>query len=184
MTAASTAPMHSRPVFDLTTQRHIAYWAAKKVSDLKADAIVVCGHSGLVLAGAVGMLAHVPVFAVRKRGERECSVAASSNVTGHKEDGKAQRWVWIDDFFSSGSTLAWSAAECYREGMVESMLPVAALLYRDTQDHTRKVDEYVFRLLQSAAHRVNYPHKLYHPRDKFPCLGYRTAAEGLVAPQL
>jgi hypothetical protein len=101
--------------------------AALYVRDLEADAIVACGHSGLVGAGALSYITGVPVFAVRKKGEP--TVADSPPVSAIAPNGKAKRWVWFDDFIGSGGTLRRSVRELWEAELIATPCPAALMLY-------------------------------------------------------
>jgi adenine/guanine phosphoribosyltransferase-like PRPP-binding protein len=105
----------------------IVRWAEDIVLREKADAIVACGHSGLLVAGALSYVTRIPVFAVRKRGEKP--VATSLMVSGVAPNGPAKRWVWIDDFLSTGGTFKRSRRYALDAGLIESEHPVAVLSY-------------------------------------------------------
>lgn len=125
-----TAPSHTKRVFDPATQPAVVRWARKLTKELQADAIVACGHSGLIVAAIVGHSLRIPVFAVRKRSE--VPVAGSSKrVSGVAPHGKAQRWVWIDDFMASGGTFRRSVEDCWKEGLLATPVPAAILHYGD-----------------------------------------------------
>ena len=153
---------YSAAAFDIDKQRHIAFWASKIVQQQKADAIIACGHSGLVIAGAVGLLAHVPVFAVRKQGEK--TVASSYMVTGISVDGPAKRWVWIDDFFARGSTIAYSAKQALAAGLIESAQPLCAVLYNEYDEEDRRAGYDVIDSIERETRQTV---------TAFPCYGFK-----------
>lgn len=125
-------PPHTKRVFDMNTFPRVAAWALDHIKTVQADAIVACGHSGLVLAGAVSILAQIPVFAVRKQGET--SVASSPPVSGIAKHGPAQRFVWLDDFCSTGGTMRRSIAHVWRTGLVSTPVPAALIMYGSWSD--------------------------------------------------
>src|SRR5687767_1745713 len=88
-------PSHTQRAFNIETLPEVAEWAAKIVKERDVDAIVACGHSGLVIAGAVSYITRVPVLAVRKDGERPVA-GGSGEVSGITRHGKAKRWIWLD----------------------------------------------------------------------------------------
>lgn len=122
-------PSHTRIVFSRSDFAKIAQWASEQCAHIGADAIVACGHSGLVLAGAVGLLTDLPVFAVRKKGEENHCIGSSGLVSGVAPHGPVSRWVWLDDFLSSGGTLHRSARRVYDAGLATTPVPAALLLY-------------------------------------------------------
>lgn len=126
-----TAPWHTKDVFDISTMPLIVKWAEELVYRHKADAIAACGHSGLVLAGAVSYVTRVPVIAVRKQGEP--TVARTGPVTANLPNGKAKRWIWLDDFIASGGTLRNAIREMWRAEVITTPVPEAVLSYNRTQ---------------------------------------------------
>lgn len=131
--AVDATPWHSRPVFDGNLSK-LAHWAASEVKRANGQAVVALGHSGLVLAGAVGLLADVPVFAVRRKGERTVS-GEGNEVTGYAPNGPVDRWVFLDDFISSGGTFYHCARAVYEVGLAKTPLPAAIVTYRDAGRH-------------------------------------------------
>lgn len=120
-------PIHTQRVFDTSTMPLIVRWAEDIILREKADAIVACGHSGLLVAGALAYVTRIPVFAVRKEGET--AVATRDKVSGIAQNGRAKRWVWVDDFLSSGGTFMRSRRFAYNAGLIETIHPVAVLSY-------------------------------------------------------
>lgn len=97
------------------------------------EAIVVCGHSGLVLAGAVGLLTGIPVCAVRKEGEP--SVAAGSRmISGYLPNGQVNRWGFLDDLISSGGTYRHARDTFVDSGATRAADPYAIILYCQWSD--------------------------------------------------
>jgi phosphoribosylpyrophosphate synthetase len=134
-----TVPYYERDPFDAAMLPDTAAWAAKIIKEVNADAIVACGHSGLVMAGAVGFATGVPIVAVRKPGEAQLS--QSHETVNAALPAKAQRWVWIDDFVASGHTYRHAREELIRREIVESPEPEALILYaayKDGNDYTRR----------------------------------------------
>lgn len=108
-------------------------WAEEIVYKLKADAIVACGHSGLVLAGAVSYVTRVPVIAVRKRGEPVVAGGDAAPKVSTALGNPAKRWIWLDDFISSGGTFRNSVSELMKAHVVESAIPAGILHYASGQ---------------------------------------------------
>jgi hypothetical protein len=113
----------------------IVRWAEDICLKHRADAIVCCGHSGLLVAGALSYVTRIPVLAVRKAGEPQ--VAEYSPSVSAVLDSKAKRWVWLDDFISSGSTFRHSAAECLSHKLLATPRPEALLLYDVVGEYAR-----------------------------------------------
>jgi adenine/guanine phosphoribosyltransferase-like PRPP-binding protein len=126
--AIEVCPSHTKRVFDLNTMPQYVEWAAEIIKQERADALVACGHSGIVLGGALQYVTKVPLFAVRKHGER-CVAGGNGPVSGIAPHGKARRWIWIDDFICSGGTFRWSANAVYNQQLVTTPIPVACILY-------------------------------------------------------
>jgi Adenine/guanine phosphoribosyltransferases and related PRPP-binding proteins len=126
-----TAPSYSRASFEPERLDRAAHWAVRKASELRAEAIVAIGHSGLVIAGAVSVLSGLPVFAVRKRGEQSFS-HDPSEVNGVARNGPVERWVFLDDFIASGKSFRWSAYQVHKHGLAKTAIPVASLSYSGT----------------------------------------------------
>lgn len=131
------SPSHTKPAFDVSEMPGIVDWASKICKTHDADAIVACGHSGLVIAGALSYVTKIPVLAVRKKGEPV--VANHNRVSGVLPEGKAKRWVWLDDFLASGGTFRNAMAALWNEMLVESPLPVAILEYYAGADDARRL---------------------------------------------
>lgn len=130
-----SCPSYTQPVFDPYTLPMTARWAADKLDQEKIDAIVVCGHSGLVLAGALCLMTMLPIFAVRKRGEVTVNVDAPS-VSGMALNGPAKRWAWVDDHICSGGTLKHAMEMLAETRLVEEYLPTALVCY-DEPDYRK-----------------------------------------------
>lgn len=133
--ALVVAPNHTRDAFDVATLPLIVRWAESIVLSLKADAIVACGHSGLLVAGALSYLTRIPTFAVRKPSEKP--VADRRRVTAVSRAGAAKRWVWLDDIVGSGGTFRNAVGELTREGLLDVRVPVGILLYNRFVDPTQ-----------------------------------------------
>lgn len=125
-------PSHTRPIFDPARLPEIVDWATFHVIDLGADAIVGCGHSGIVLGGVVAYTTGVPLFAVRKRGE-PCVAGRDHDVSAVAPNGKAKRWVWLDDFICSGGTFRHAVKMLWEAELVTTPCPLALLHYRDSE---------------------------------------------------
>jgi hypothetical protein len=135
-------PCYTEGVFDVSSLPLIVRWAETALLKERIDGIVACGHSGLILAGALSFITRIPVFAVRKPGER--SVANAPVVTGIAPNGPAKRWAFVDDFVSSGGTFNRSRAAVKEAGLIKSLYPQCFLSYNrpDTKnDHFLDVSE-------------------------------------------
>lgn len=132
--AVITAPSHTRDAFDVNTLPKIVDKAVALLKEIQPEAILCCGHSGLLVAGAVSYVSSIPVIAVRKPGES--NVASSNQVSACLRKGRAQRWVWLDDFISEGRTLRRAVQLAMRDECISGDVPAAVLSYRVSQDYT------------------------------------------------
>jgi hypothetical protein len=158
--ATKGAPSHTRVAFDPKTMPAIVKWAAGVVEELKADAIAACGHSGLPVAGAVSFLTGVPVLAVRKDGEPVVAGGSfAGRVSGVLPGGvKARRWVWIDDFLSSGGTFRRSSQHLWKEGYIAYPWPEAVLEYRYGQNERVPLSEYKVNITPESFPGFDFSH--------------------------
>ena len=139
-------PSHTKHAFDVSTLPLVVRWAEEQILKLQADAIACCGHSGLLVAGAVSYLTRIPVFAVRKPGE-ECRAGCSGPVSAIAPNGKARRWVWLDDFISMGGTFTQSTQQLWNQGLIEKPYPVASVEYESWIDKKeRRIQHGYWRL--------------------------------------
>jgi hypothetical protein len=134
-------PGHTQQAFDIYTMPQVVRWIEQRVIDLRADAIVATGHSGLPVAGAVSFMTRIPLFAVRKAGEPMIATG-SGQVSAVAPNGPAKRWVWVDDLVSGGTTLRNPMVELDKAGLVESPYPEALLLYNTYADGAFDWDSY------------------------------------------
>lgn len=110
----------------------VVRWAEEHAYKAQIDAIVACGHSGLVIAGALSYVTRIPVFAVRKKNEPRVAYN-TGEVTGIAPNGKAKNWLWLDDLISSGGTLRHAAQMVWEAGIVELPYPRLILEYNVPQ---------------------------------------------------
>lgn len=116
----------------MSTMPLIVRWAEEHVYKHKIDAIVACGHSGLVIAGALSYVTRIPVFATRKQGEPTVAYP-STDVSAVAPNGPAQNWLWFDDFISSGGTFRHAAKLVWARNLVERPYPALILEYNASQ---------------------------------------------------
>lgn len=121
-------PGHTATIFDATTMPDVVRWADMILRRERVEAIVVCGHSGLLLAGALQYLNGIPVFAVRKPGEQGVATGGRM-VSGIAPNGPVKRWAWVDDFLSGGGTFRRARSEVWSAGLVTTLDPVCVLSY-------------------------------------------------------
>lgn len=130
------APSHTQDAFDVAKLPGIVDRAARIINNLVPEAILACGHSGLLVAGAVSYVTKVPVIAVRKPGEKSVA-AGDKTVSAVLRKGCADNWIWIDDLISTGGTLQRSVQEAMKAGCISTPIPMAILTYREDADDTR-----------------------------------------------
>lgn len=63
------------------------------------DSIVVCGMSGVVVGSPVALATGKPLVIVRKDGDKHHGMNSAVNF-----DRIGERWIWLDDFVSTGDT--------------------------------------------------------------------------------
>jgi hypothetical protein len=131
-------PSHTRSAFDVSTLPLIVRWCEEQLLTLKADAVLACGHSGLLVAGAVSYAARIPTIAIRK--PDEFTEAHSGPISAVLPNGPAKRWVWLDDFISLGGTFRRCVELVWRAGLIEKPYPEAILEYHARGNDTRPVD--------------------------------------------
>jgi hypothetical protein len=117
----------------MSTMPRIVKWAEDHAYRAKIDAIVACGHSGLVIAGALSYVTRIPVFAARKIGEP--TVAWNQHlISAFTPNGPAKNWLWLDDLISTGGTFRNAAKQAWDERLVERPYPALILEYAVRQD--------------------------------------------------
>lgn len=126
-------PSYSHDSFDMERMPAVAEWAARLVKHVGAKAILSCGHSGLVIAGAVSYISKVPVIAVRKAGEEKLG-RASSNMASSTVS-RVERWVFLDDTIATGTTFRHSVSAALRDELITHALPAAVLLYNERKEY-------------------------------------------------
>jgi adenine/guanine phosphoribosyltransferase-like PRPP-binding protein len=147
---------HTQAVFDVSTLPRVVKWAEDILLRHRVDALVVCGHSGILLAGALAYAMRVPVFAARK--ENEPTVTGWRSVSAVAPNGKAQRWAWVDDCIGSGGTMRRSVAAVKEAGLIETAVPEVILLYDSgiSEDQPlREVDGYCREF--HLSHQIEVP---------------------------
>lgn len=150
----ASCPYYTRPCFNPTQLRELVDWAAPILEAERIDAMVACGHSGLILAGALSFWTGLPVFAVRKESETPRN-AHSGRVSGIAPAGAVARWAWVDDHLNTGKTL-WNAQRKVEEaGLVQSILPACLLLYDN--DRWQSTCEFVAVTNQPERMTCNWP---------------------------
>lgn len=128
MSRVVTAPSHTQAAFDTTILPRIVRWAEDIVLKHRAEAILVCGHSGLLVAGALSYATRIPVLAARKDGETGTNVSSHNEITA-VIDSPADRWVWLDDLLASGGTFRRSVRRAIDAGLITTPVPQAILAY-------------------------------------------------------
>ena len=91
-----------RTAFDPEQRQYNLDRARHKLRDLHFDTIVVRGVSGLVFGSMLALAMQKGVTVVRKPGE---STHSNYGVEGLIPDTHLDRWLIVDDFISTGSTM-------------------------------------------------------------------------------
>lgn len=136
----NTAPYYSRASFKPQLLRRHARRVARKLDELRAEAIVVIGHSGLIMGGAASLISGVPVFSVRKKDDGWSHSPGSA--LGVAENGPVERWVFLDDFVASGASFRRAASQVFEYDLVSTPLPVAILEYNSGVNGKLTVADY------------------------------------------
>lgn len=163
--ALIACPDHTQCVFDYKTLPAVADWAAKHLAEHKIEAIVVCGHSGLLLAGALLCFCGMPCIAVRKAGERSVADDAGK-VNAVLANGPVTRWAWVDDMICTGGTYRWSRNVAYESSLITTKTPALVLSYRRGKDFIRYYEtngENTYAIYKDGEH---YPIEPGHTRVK------------------
>jgi hypothetical protein len=134
------APGHTQKMFDPKDFQRLVESVVQRVRDIQekhpeVQALAACGHSGLMLMGAVSYLTGLPQIAVRKTKDTYHDHRTANGWMG------CRGYLIIDDLISSGSTIDKIIAGIEREfakersdnpGVFEDLecpKPVAILLY-------------------------------------------------------
>lgn len=137
------APSHTSRIFNPTSLRHIADIVVRICEDEQLDALLCCGHSGLLLAGAVSALCGILVFAARKRGEQPVAGSQGLRINGIAPHGPAKRWAWIDDHISSGGTFQHSRMLAKEARLIATGIPILFILYEGHGTYLMTEDNYI-----------------------------------------
>lgn len=121
-------PSHTEAIFRTTDFPAVVDWAVSQARQAKIDAIAGCGHSGLLVAGAMGYILNIPVIAVRKGSNEAKADGFKVNAVLSQP---ATRWAIIDDLVASGDTVK-RIVETSREAGLVHGNPKLLLLYRGT----------------------------------------------------
>lgn len=92
-----------RMAFDPGSLRKIVKETYKIAAELEAQVIVARGLSGVIVASAIGAMYDMPFAVVRKPLD---SSHSTSPIEVHERWMLYRRWIVVDDFIVSGSTLA------------------------------------------------------------------------------
>lgn len=126
-----SSPPYTRAVFSCNQRKKVVNWLVKHVVDLRAQAIVVCGQSGIIPGAVVSHLTDVPLVVVRKPGEP----SNSGNSVHYESPEVAERWVIIDDLIASGDTVVNAMTMARKGWAVASVRPSAILLYHEDMSY-------------------------------------------------
>lgn len=137
------APSHTCRIFDPTSLGLIARRIVCICEEEKLEALLCCGHSGLILAGAVSVLCGIPVFAARKHGEQPVAGSQGLKINGIAPHGPVKRWAWLDDHISSGGTFQRSRILARDARLVASAIPTLFILYEGHGTYVMTEDRYI-----------------------------------------
>lgn len=108
-------PSHTRNIFDITTLPNLVKSTCRVVlhlkKKLKFDAIAVCGHSGLIIGGAVAAQLGIPLIAVRKDITKVFGDGNMVNMHLDLPTGRPLRYLILDDLIVMGRTIKHIIAE-------------------------------------------------------------------------
>lgn len=128
MAPVIAVPSYYDRAFNPAESQQIVAWAVDAIKAHNIQAIAGRGLSGLVIAGAIGHAAQIPVFAVRQDGEH---AHTDRMVSGMAPDGPVERWAFIDDLIETGRTLMRTRTAIHNAGLTTSSIPSLVLLYGD-----------------------------------------------------
>lgn len=154
----AVCPTYTRALFNPGSFRDIVDWCASRIAALqiiqkqaeqpspsasmpsgqRIRAVAGCGHSGLIVAAAVGYRLGIPVIAIRKDGETDRahdSYDVNACLTGREQ------YAIIDDLVGTGRTLVRIVREVGH--YFPTAEPALVLLYHDKYtdvDTVRKLD--------------------------------------------
>lgn len=145
----NTAPYwEHHPAYNPASVQEIVAWAVAQIKEHGIEAVAASGNSGLAIAGAIGYAAQIPVFAVRKPGDKH------SQTTGYAPNGPVARWAFVDDLIESGSTFDRVRKAVHAEALTTSAVPSLILLYCTMYD---KNTTYHLRVDGGAVPLVVFP---------------------------
>jgi adenine/guanine phosphoribosyltransferase-like PRPP-binding protein len=133
----AVCPSYTRGVFSPETFPGIVDWAAEEIVAHvapKIGAVAGCGHSGILVAAAVGYKLRLPVIAVRKAEETGPGVCHDSESVNAILQG-TEYYAIIDDLVATGRTIQRIVDGVAR--YFPQAKPALLLLYNDT--YTSKV---------------------------------------------
>jgi hypothetical protein len=102
-------------------RREVVARAKHALSQLHFDAIAVTGISGILVGSVIAMEMDKPLIIVRKRGEQRHSAFDVEGVFG------GETYVILDDFVSSGSTIARVERKVAETARMSHMHPLRCL---------------------------------------------------------
>ena len=127
----AVCPSYTRGVFSPETFPGIVDWAAEEIIAHvapKIGAIAGCGHSGILVAAAIGYKLRLPVIAVRKAEETGPGVCHDSESVNAILQG-TESYAIIDDLVASGRTIGRIVVSVAR--YFPQAKPAMLLLYND-----------------------------------------------------
>lgn len=122
-------PDHTHSAFQPKVLRLIVEWVSTKARQAGADAIAACGHSGLLVAGAVSHETGLNVIAVRKPGDTAIADSEKLNTYDNEYETKYDKYVIVDDLISSGSTVLNIIHKVAAYNVAKDPIPACVILY-------------------------------------------------------
>ena len=132
-----SSPTHTEPVFNMKTLPVVVKWAKKHAGQLKAEAIVGCGHSGLIVGSILAYEMKIPFVAIRRPTDTPVAGGKGIDLTNfYFNYGKhPTRFVIVDDCVATGGTFR-NMLKALNRNLVfgntpQENFPVGLLLYND-----------------------------------------------------
>lgn len=136
-------PSHTSRLFDPTSLCRMAEAVAKICLDEKIEALLVCGISGLILAGAASVLGDIRVLAARKPSENPVAGTQGLRVCGIAPSGPFKRWAWLDDHIGSGGTFQRSRGLAKEARLIASAIPSLIILYEGSGRYLMTEEQFI-----------------------------------------
>lgn len=136
-------PSHTSRLFRPDALREMAGTVARICDEERLDALLCCGHSGIILASAASFVCGIPIFVARKPSEQPVAGSQGLRINGIAPHGPAKRWAWIDDHISSGGTFDRSRKLALEARLIATTIPTLILLYEGDGRYYMTEDKYL-----------------------------------------